>query len=109
MTNKTKDRLERLFWTVVAGVLSVLAVELAGIDVWWAAAALPGVNAVLIWVRQHIDVLPDPGEGLPGALVDPWEGVYLEDGFESGFDPSEGAGEGVLGVESPAPDPHRPF
>lgn len=71
---KIRDTIERLFWTVLAaGLGSLAAGPLVGISVWQSAGVTgltAGVNFLSILARQHTDVLPAPGEGLPGLPTD---------------------------------------
>lgn len=82
-----RDLLERLFWTFIAAFLAsllgapvlVAALEAASgttIDVSALQAALVAAlvagmvavaNFVLVLARWRLSVLPNPGEGLPGA------------------------------------------
>lgn len=70
---KIIDALERLLWTFIAAALGSLSgAALFGVAVW-KAAALAGLtavaNAVLIFARWRLSVLPNPGNGLPGAEI----------------------------------------
>jgi hypothetical protein len=66
---------ERLFWTsVAAGLASITGAALMNVDI--AAlqvagfAALGGLfNGVLQFARYRLSVLPNPGDGLPGGLL----------------------------------------
>lgn len=67
-----RDLLERILWTFVAAFLgaltgaAVLSLDVTALQ----AAAMAGLgavaNAVLVFARWRLSVLPDPGEGLPG-------------------------------------------
>lgn len=67
-----RDLLERLVWTFVAAFVgaltgsAVLSLDVTALQ----AAAMAGLgavaNAVLVFARWRLSVLPDPGEGLPG-------------------------------------------
>jgi len=69
---------ERIMWTFVAAAGGGLAGgPLLGVSTWQAAgiAGLAAVvNAVTIFARHRLSVLPDPGDGLPGAEVSPRDG-----------------------------------
>ena len=69
-----RDTAERLLWTVVAAFLGGLSVggvlDISTTDAALAAAATAGVNFVLLIARQRLDVLPEPGDGLPGLPTD---------------------------------------
>jgi hypothetical protein len=87
---KLRDALERLLWTFVAGFLGALlgspilvaVIEAAaGVDVDLSllstalvSALLAGLiavaNAVLIFARWRLSILPNPGEGAPGLPVE---------------------------------------
>lgn len=68
---RVRDLVERVVWTTIAaGLGALVAAPLISIDAIEAAivAALGGaVNAVLVIARWRLSVLPDPGQGLPGA------------------------------------------
>jgi len=55
-----------LFWTVLATGLGTLAVYLTDQPYAWVPVASAVINYVLIFVRQKVAALPDPGAGLPG-------------------------------------------
>lgn len=67
-----RDLLERILWTFVAAFLgaltgaAVLSLDVSALQ----AAAMAGLgavaNAVLVFARWRLSVLPNPGEGLPG-------------------------------------------
>lgn len=73
---KLSDLLERVFWTAASVILGmipaavgeiVLDLDLAGgviaaITIGSTAAA----NGLLVVVRWKLDILPNPGDGLPG-------------------------------------------
>ena len=69
-----RDLAERLFWTFVAAAGGALAG--AALFGWapWEAAATAGfasvVNALTIFARHRLTVLPDPGNGLPGLPLE---------------------------------------
>lgn len=69
-----RDTLERLFWTVLAAFLGGLSVggviNISTLDAAIAAAAAAAINFLLIVARARLDVLPNPGEGLPGLATD---------------------------------------
>ena len=71
-----RDFAERLVWTFVAAAGGALiAPAVFGFDVSaLEAAAIAGVgavvNAVTQYARWRLSVLPNPGEGLPGAPVE---------------------------------------
>lgn len=66
--------LERLVWTFIAAAGGgLVGVPVLGISAWQAAgvAGLAAVvNAVTIFARYRLSVLPNPGEGLPGLPAD---------------------------------------
>lgn len=71
-----RDLLERILWTFVAAFLgaltgaAVLSLDVSALQ----AAAMAGLgavaNAVLVFARWRLSVLPNPGEGLPGLPVE---------------------------------------
>lgn len=71
-----RDLLERILWTFVAAFVgaltgaAVLSLDVTALQ----AAAMAGLgavaNAVLVFARWRLSVLPDPGEGLPGLPVE---------------------------------------
>ncbi len=71
-----RDFAERLVWTFVSAAGgSLVAPAVFGFDVSTVqAAAIAGcgavINAVTQFARWRLSVLPNPGEGLPGARVD---------------------------------------
>lgn len=71
---KIRDFLERLWWTfVVAACANATAAAVFDIAAWKMAAAT-GLAAVLqalvVFARWRLSVLPNPGDGLPGLRVD---------------------------------------
>lgn len=71
---KIRDFAERLWWTfVVAATANATAAAVFDID-WWQMAAATGVAAVLqavvVFARWRLSVLPNPGEGLPGLRIE---------------------------------------
>lgn len=66
-----RDTLERLFWTMLAAFLGALgvsdAIGITAVQAGIVAAVSAGVNFLLIVARWRLSVLPNPGEGLPGA------------------------------------------
>lgn len=88
---KLRDALERLLWTFVAAFLGALlgspillavieeaadvSVDLSLLATALVSAALAGLiavaNAILIFARYRLSVLPNPGEGAPGLPVLP--------------------------------------
>lgn len=69
-----RDTLERLWWTLLAAFLGALGVggmlDISTLDAAVMAAAGAGVNFLLLVARSRLDVLPEPGEGLPGLPTD---------------------------------------
>lgn len=83
------DALERLFWTFVSGFLSSLLsvpliveilerssdvdIDLSVLGTAALGAVISGLlavaNAVLLIARWRLNVLPNPGSGMPGAAV----------------------------------------
>lgn len=67
---KTRDFLERLFWTfTVTALANVLGAALLDIEAWKMAAvtgAAAVFDAITIFGRWRLSVLPNPGQGLPG-------------------------------------------
>lgn len=71
VTVRTKDIIERIFWTFVVGALTNIAgVTILGVEVW-KAAVLAGLSAVVTAVvaiaRWRLSVLPDPGAAVAEA------------------------------------------
>lgn len=71
---KTRDFFERLWWTfVVAAAANATAAAVFDID-WWEMAAATGIaaviQAVVVFARWRLSVLPNPGEGLPGLRIE---------------------------------------
>lgn len=69
-TISLRDLAERLVWTAVVAVLTNVA-GAALLDVSaWQAAGLSGIAAaiqvVVLYGRQRLAALPNPGDGLPG-------------------------------------------
>lgn len=68
---------ERIVWTFVAAAGgSLIAPAIFSFDVSALEAALIAgtgavVNAVTIYARHRLSVLPDPGDGLPGYEAPP--------------------------------------
>lgn len=86
MANATfRDALERMFWTgVVTGFTTVPTTQitasvaggsldgLATVGLSFGAAFVGAfLNGILVFARQRLSVLPDPGAGLPGLPVPP--------------------------------------
>lgn len=73
---KPQQVIERLFWSgVVSGLAVLTGSALFGWDVdALQAAATAAIGAVLNGITQvgryRLSVLPDPGQGLPGARVE---------------------------------------
>lgn len=70
-----RDFLERLFWTlVVTSSSGMVASSLLDIEVW-KVAAMNGlaavIQAVVVFGRYRLSILPNPGEGLPGLPTTP--------------------------------------
>lgn len=63
------DMLERAGWTGVQAALGVLATDLAGISVWWAAPIGLGIAAAKGWVAGRLG-RPGTASTLP-ASADP--------------------------------------
>ncbi|MCP4348687.1 MAG: hypothetical protein GY795_24680 [Desulfobacterales bacterium] len=74
MTRRMKvvDFLERVFWTFVAafaaasGFSALFALDLATLQSAAIAGGVAASNVVLIYCRERLPFLPDPGAGLPG-------------------------------------------
>lgn len=67
-----RDFLERLVWTALSAGLAALASVGFGADGAEAAlnaALTAAINAALIFSRQRLAFLPDPGDGLPKLPV----------------------------------------
>ena len=71
-----RDLIERLFWTFVSAFVGALvgsAVLDLGVDALQAAAVAgigAAANALTVFARWRLSVLPSPGEGLPGLPVE---------------------------------------
>lgn len=67
---KIRDAAERVFWSGVSGVLGgITMTSLFNVATWKGAAAgglTAVINAVLVYARARLSVLPAPGQGLPG-------------------------------------------
>jgi hypothetical protein len=67
---KWRDTIERLFWAVVAAGLGALAVSdvigISALEAAVVAGAGAGVDFLTLVARSRLNVLPSPGEGLPG-------------------------------------------
>ena len=66
LRDKIIDLAERVFWTFVAAGLAAIPVIISDLDPWLVVPITAGINAALVWVRQRVPGLPDPGAGLPG-------------------------------------------
>jgi len=70
---KLRDFLERLFWTfIVAALANLLGAALLDIEAWKMAAVTGGaaaLDALAIFGRYRLSILPNPGQGLPGLPV----------------------------------------
>ena len=68
-TKRLRDTAERLVWTAISAALGVLPTVLGDVPAEWAPVIIAAINAVTIWVRNHLNALPSAGEGLPGLPV----------------------------------------
>lgn len=65
-SNRWRDLAERVFWTAVSAGLAAIPVVIADLDPLWAPVLTAAINYLTVLVRQRLDALPSPGEGLPG-------------------------------------------
>jgi hypothetical protein len=54
MSKFGKDWLERVSWTAAQAAVGVLAVEVGGLDVWWAVGAATALAALKGWVAKRV-------------------------------------------------------
>lgn len=69
---------ERIVWTAVQAAIGNVTVAAVFDVAFWkmglASAAAAALAAVSIVARRRLAILPDPGDGLPGAEVSPRNG-----------------------------------
>lgn len=66
LSDKVKDILERILWTMVSAALGAIPVALADLPPMLLVPITGAINWLLIQVRERAPWLPGPGEGLPG-------------------------------------------